>query len=131
MAESFSASAFGVSPGFVITYEDLRLEQLTGITPISIDGVPPPTLGFQGGASHAHDLVNLWFPWIDEPIIDPQFDGVCEFLAMASNRPTFIKDYFFISLMRAADYLLAPVYIGLFQAQVDGVTPIAADPNAG
>jgi hypothetical protein len=121
---TLNATATGISPTFPITNEELQLDYNTSVTKIDIDGVQPPTFGPDGGYSRAMDLRNLWFPWIDEPIVPARFDGVCFYLGAVSNRPTFIKDYLSISLMRATDYILEPVYQGMLRATVDGVIPI-------
>ena len=116
-------TADGVSPSFTITAEDFLLRYFTQLTPVDIDGVPPPVFGVDGGVSTGMDYVNLWFPWIDEKIVEPKYDGVCVYFGVPSNRPTFIKDYHMISLFRACDYLLQPIYQGSFQATVSPVIP--------
>ena len=118
-----SATAIGVSPQFSISAEELILHYRTGVTWIDIDGVHPPILGEAGGYTVAMDLVNLWFPWADEKIVDPKFDGVCRYTATISNRPTFIKDFHVVSLMRIVDRLLSPTYQGLIQVSVGTVIP--------
>lgn len=119
--------ASGVSPQFPVTDEDLTIRYVTGLTRITIDGVEPPTIGSEGGSTAAFQQLNYWFPWIDEPLITPKYDGVCQFLGMPSNRPSHVKDYHVISLMRATDYLLAPMYQGLIVAEVD--SPIPSPPG--
>ncbi len=116
-------SATGTSPGFAITAEELTLNYFTAVTKIAIDGVHPPILGPGGGYTTAFELLNLWFPWIDEKIVEPKYDGVCQYLAVPSNRPSFIADYHAITLMRAVDYILAPRYAALIVATVGTVLP--------
>jgi hypothetical protein len=124
MAE-LNVLAFGVSPIFPITAEEFKLWQSQAVTRVDIDGVEPPTLGEGGGHSAAHSLKNKWFPWIDEKLVTPKYDGVSQFLGTPSNRPTHIRDYHMISLMRAVDYILDPQYVGNLEARVDSVLPVS------
>jgi hypothetical protein len=125
----FSTTAFGISPFFTVTSEEFVLDFLTTVSPVVIDGVPPPYLGDDGGYSYAHDLVNQWFPWIDEKIVEPKYDGVCQYLGLPSNRPSYIKDYHILSLFRATDYILTPRYVGLLQGVTNTPTPIGPPPE--
>jgi hypothetical protein len=120
---AFNAGALGVSPPFSITAEELILNYFTAVTRIAIDGVEPPSLGAYGGSSVAFNLKNHWFPWIDEKLVEPKFDGVCQHLGVVSNRPTVFKDFHMITLMRAIDYILTPQYYGYITAEVDTVLP--------
>jgi len=120
---SASAAAIGVSPQFSVSAEDLTLHYRTGVTWIDIDGVHPPILGENGGYTAAMNLVNLWYPWADEKLVEPKFDGVCHYTAAISNRPTFIKDFHMIGMMRIVDKILAPSYQGLIVASVGTVVP--------
>lgn len=122
MSESVFNS-HGISPAFSITSEEFVMNYFTAVTRISIDGVHPPILGPGGGYSAAFELLNLWFPWIDEKLVEPKYDGVCQHTGNASNRPTFIRDYHAICLMRAVDYILSPMYKGLIVASVGTVVP--------
>ena len=124
-----STTAFGISPYFSITSEEFVLDFLTTVTPITIDGVPPPYLGDDGGHSHAMDMVNLWFPWIDEKIVEPKYDGVSQYLGIPSNRPGYIRDYHMLALFRAVDHILAPTYIGRFTAVTNTPAPIGPPPT--
>ena len=121
MAESFKVAAKGVSPSFKISAEEFKLYYYQGLSPIDIDIVKPPAFGPDGGYSHAMDYINRWFPWIDEKIVEPKYDGVCEFLGIPSNRPTPVKDFHVISLMRAVDYIVAPRYLAMIKARVGSV----------
>lgn len=123
MAESVSVSATGVSPAFRITAEELKLVMNAFVTRTPGDWAPSPVLGPNGGVSEAMKIVNVWFPWIDEKLVMPKYDGVAQYLGVSSNRPTYIKDYHMITLMRAADRLLAPMYKGLITAVVSGPGP--------
>lgn len=130
MADSpIPLSAIGVSPVFKITGEEFRLRYFQALSPIDWDMVKPPWFGEHGGFSVAMEMINRWFPWADEKLIPPKYDGVCEFLGMASNRPTQIKDYHFLAVFRAVDYVLAPRYRAYIQATVSGPTP--NDPTQG
>lgn len=129
ISSSISVTAIGTSPIFSITAEEFLLRYYTKVTPVSGDFVPPPVFGVDGGFSQAMSFVNQWFPWIDEKLVPPKYDGVCEFLGIASNRPTYIKDYHMIALNRAVDYLLAPTYIGIIQ--VSSSTPAPQGPPTG
>jgi hypothetical protein len=82
-------------------------------------------LGEQAGYSNAHDIVNKWFPWIDEKIVEPKYDGVCQFLGTPSNRPSLVKDFHLLALYRAVDYVLAPAYVGRIQAGVGTILPVS------
>ena len=126
---TISSTAQGVSPLFTVTAENFILDSLLSLTPVDIDGVLPPWLGDDGGLSYAHTLMNLWFPWIDEKICEPKYDGICKYFGMPSNRPTYIKDYHVLTLFRATDYILKPNYQGRFEATVDG--PTAIEPPKG
>jgi len=126
---SISISATGISPAFPVTAEEFVKQYLQAVTYTNIDGVQPPTLGAQGGVSVAQNMINRWFPWIDEKIIEPKYDGVSQYLGICSNQPTHTKDYHMIALMRAVDAILAPEYVGLIQAYADTVLPIG--PNLG
>lgn len=121
--------ATGTSPTFAIAAEEFVRHYLARVTRVAIDGVEPPTQGEGGGMSEALRLVNQWSPWIDEKIIPPKFDGVCQYLGVVSNRPTHMRDYHWIALMKAVDYLLAPRYSGLIISKVDTVIP--APPPTG
>lgn len=126
---SFSFSSLGVSPPFSITAEQFVLDQLSSVTRIAIDGVEPPTLGAFGGYSHAMDARFLWHPWGDEKLVEPKFDGVCQYLGQVSNAPTPIRDYHMITLMRAVDYALSPRYSAYITVTAGTVTP-ATPPTA-
>lgn len=123
MANTISTAASGISPAFPITAEEFLQRFVQCITRVSIDGVPPPTLGENGGYSGAMTYVNAWYPWIDEKIVEPKYDGICVHLGIPSNHPTLIKDYHMIALMRATDMVLDPNYRGMMWAEVDDVTP--------
>ena len=128
MSTTIQTTATGVSPQFKITAEEFKLDFLTTVTDINIDGVKPPNLGPDGGTSVAMDWINLWFPWIDDKLVEPKYDGVARYLGMPSNRPSYIKDFHIITLFRAVDYVMAPKYEALFIATVDQPTPIAPPP---
>lgn len=119
-----TATATGVSPAFAVSWEEFRLDHFTSVTRIDIDGVQPPLLGQDGGVSTLMELRNLWFPWIDEKLVEPKYDGVCQYMGIASNKPTYVKDYHMISLFRATDRVLAPQYNAVFHAQVDSPRPV-------
>jgi len=121
---TLNVGGIGVSPGFAITGEEFLLHLLQGVTRITIDGVEPPTQGAGGGYSVALQLYNFWFPWVDEKIVESKFDGVCQQLGTMSNRPTYVRDYHMIALMRAVDYILAPRYWGQIVATADSVVPV-------
>jgi hypothetical protein len=123
MSDSVSVSAVGTSPIFSITAEEYLLKYFQSVTKIPGDWVPPPTLGPQGGMSEGMKITNDWFPWIDEKLVEPKYDGVCQYLGIASNRPSFIKDYHMITLNRAVDRILAPAYVGVIRATVTGTGP--------
>jgi hypothetical protein len=116
---------YGVSPVFSISDERFKLWLAQAVTQVSIDGVSPPVLTTDHGYSDAFTLKNQWFPWIDEKIVEPKFDGVAQFLGAPSNRPTFIKDFHTIALMRAVDHILRPRYSAAIKAAVDTVKPTA------
>jgi len=116
--------AIGVSPAFAVSAEEFTLYWVTGLTRVAIDGVEPPTLGADGGTTAAFGLVNRWSPWCDEKLIEPKYEGVCQHLGVPSNRPTPIKDYQVIALMRAVDYLLSPRYWGLIQVAAGSPVPL-------
>jgi hypothetical protein len=120
---TIGTGAWGVSPTFQITAEELTLNYFTAIIRIAIDGVEPPTLGAFGGHSEMFNRRNVWSPWIDDKLIEPKYDGVCQFTGQASNRPTVMKDYHIITLMRAVDAILAPRYVAQIVAQVGTVLP--------
>ena len=126
MPTTFSTTATGVSPIFTITAEEFLRRSYASVTSVTGDFVTPPTLGAQGGGSMAIKIVNEWYPWIDEKLVPPKYDGVCQWIGLASNRPTPIRDYHFISLQRAVDRLLAPNYQGVIKSRVTGVGPVAA-----
>lgn len=117
-------AAISTSPAFTITAEEFLWEYLASVTRVTIDGVEPPRLGLDLGYSYSMAIMNEWSPWIDDKIVEPKFDGVCQYLGTVSNQPTLIRDYHWIALMRAVDYLLAPRYVGLILALVDTAVPI-------
>lgn len=123
MADTISSNASGVSPIFPITAEEMILDLFTTVTQIEIDGVPPPILGDDGGYSTAHEFVNQWYPWIDEKIVEPKYDGVTQFFGMPSNRPSYVKDYHMLALFRATDYILQPRYNSMVIATVQSPAP--------
>jgi len=127
---TLNLNATGVSPTFPVTAEEFIKRYIQRISFTSIQGVQPPTLGAQGGFSTAHNLRNRWFPWIDEKIVEPKYDGVSQFLGTPSNRPTLIKDYHMIAMMRAVDEILSPNYVGTIQVIVDTVVPISPPTGA-
>lgn len=118
-----SAASVGISPGFSVSAEDLRINNWPGITLIKIDGVRPPVLGPDNGFSFSMRLVNKWFPWIDEKLVEPKYDGVCQYLGVPSNKPSFIKDYHFIALNRAVETILYPEYHAMIVAKVGSIIP--------
>jgi len=120
---TISTIASGISPTFPVTGEEFKYILVQSLTKVNIDGVSPPAGGEHGGYSHAMSFVNKWFPWIDEKIIEPKYDGVCQFLGVPSNRPTLVKDFHIIALYRAVDYILAPSYLCTIETVVDPVTP--------
>jgi len=117
------AADMTVSPAFPVSAEELRIIRRQAVTRTTIDGVQPPILGQGGGPSWVHGLTNRWYPWIDEKIVEPKYDGIGVYLGQATNRPTPVKDYHMIALMRAVDYILAPVYVAQINATVDTVVP--------
>lgn len=129
MPSTASSTANGVSPRFTISGEDFVLEFITSVTKIDIDGPQPPMLGADGGSSFAMQLRQLWYPWLCEKLVEPKYDGVCQYLGMPSNKPSFIKDYHMISLFRAVDYLMSPVFLAHFEGRIDGPTPLPAPPE--
>lgn len=129
MADTISISATGISPAFPITAEEFKLWRVQSVTRVGLDGVEPPLLGAGGGVSEAHRLFNLWYPWIDDKLLEPKYDGVAKYLGMPSNRPSPMKDYHTIALMRATDYILAPKYVGLIRATAGSAGP-AGGPQA-
>ena len=120
---TISVTAFGTSPIFSITAEEFNLKYYLSVSPVSGKFVQPPTLGVQGGYSQAMQFSNKWYPWIDEKLVVPKYDGACQWLGIPSNRPTYIKDYHMIALNRAVDMLLGPTYIGLIQASGTSPSP--------
>lgn len=120
---TISATATGVSPYFKVTAEEFVLNLFTTVTPINIDGVPPPSLGDDSGPSESHNYINLWYPWLDEKIVEPKYDGVAVYFGMPSNRPSYVKDYHMISLFRATDYVMQPRYNGMITATVTNPSP--------
>lgn len=119
-----SGMASGISPVFSVSAEDFHENHYQGPTDRDIDGVHPPMILPGGGVSQAMlQLRNQWFPWIDEKIIEPKFDGVCQHLGVPSNRPSPIKDYHMLSLQRATDYLLQIRYTAIIQATVSSPGP--------
>ena len=120
---SLSTAADGISPAFPITDEDFQIWYTQAVTRINIDGVQPPILNNASGYTDAMSIQNKWFPWIDEKIVEPKYDGVCVYLGVPSNQPTHVKDYHVISLMRAVDYLLQPMYDSYIVATVTPVGP--------
>ena len=111
----------GISPVFAISSENFKKWYVQVVTRVDIDGVSPPSLGVSNGKSSAHDLMNQWFPWIDEKLVEPKFDGVCAKLGTISNRPTQVKDYHIIAMMRAVDAILAPRYVAFIVARVNAL----------
>lgn len=124
MANAPPVTAIGTSPIFTISAEEYNVKYYTSVTPVPGDWVQPPTLGEQDGESFSMGLINWWFPWIDEKLLEPKYDGACQWLGIASNRPSYIKDYHMIALNRAVDYLLLPNYVGVIQAMVNQPGPI-------
>jgi hypothetical protein len=123
MPSVISNVAVSVSPIFTITGENFILDHFQTVTRIDIDGVQPPLLGADGGYSTLMDMLNEWFPWLDEKIVEPKYDGVCFYLGIPSNQPTYIKDYHTLAMFRAADRVLSPRYDGLFRGTVDTPSP--------
>lgn len=126
MATTIPATSIGVSPSFPVTAEEFENHYRQAVTRIAIDGVEPPISIAGIGVSAAMKLVNLWFPWIDEKIVEPKYDGAGRYLGQVTNKPDFIKDYWFIAMMRAVDYVLAPRYDAHIAATVGTVAPIPA-----
>ena len=120
---TLSAFSVGISPTFPVSAEELVMRYVTAVTRVETGGVEPPTLGAGGGYSEAMRHRQRWFPWLDEKIIEPKYDGVAAFMGLPSNRPTFIKDYHTIAMMRAIDDLMKPLYTATIHAEVDTVTP--------
>ena len=125
MSDSLSLIGVGISPAFPVTAEEFVHQYIQAVTYTYIDGVQPPVLGWQGGSTASFNRTNKWYPWIDEKIVEPKYDGVAQYLGICSNRPTHVKDYHMIALMRAVDYILAAEYVGTIQASVDSVIPIS------
>jgi hypothetical protein len=123
MSQTITVSATGTSPLFSITKQDFLLRKYLAPSSVSGNFVPPPSAGPDGGFSIAMNLTNSWFPWIDEKLCEPKYDGVCQYLGVTSNRPTYVKDYHMIALNRAADYILAPVYKAFIQVSVTSPAP--------
>lgn len=124
MPTTVSLTASGVSPAFVHTGEPFQPNFFQGLGRLDIDGVEPPVFGEHGGASVAHTLTNRWFPWVDEKIVEPKWDGVGADLGQITNRPSPFKDFYLITLFRAADYVLRPRYVAFFQASVNQPAPV-------
>jgi len=91
---------------------------------IAIEGVHPPVPTPDGGFSHAMELTNKWSPWVDEKIVPPKYDGVCQFTGTPSNQPTYVKDYHMLALWRAVDDVLKARFHGYLMVHVDSPVPI-------
>jgi hypothetical protein len=120
---SIPLTATAVSPTFKVTAEEYLLHYFQTLSKIDIDIVYPPSFGWQGGYSRAMEMVNQWSPWVDEKLVEPKYDGICQYLGVCSNRPSYVKDYYLIGLLRAVDYILAPTYVAMIQAEANGPVP--------
>lgn len=120
---NLNVTAIGTSPIFSVAPQDFLLRRYTQVSPVPGSWVQPPALGIQGGPSFAMNFTNRWYPWIDEKLCEPKYDGVCQYLGIASNRPTYVKDYHMIALNRAVDMLLNSSYTAYIQAKVTGPAP--------
>ena len=121
--DTINATAIGTSPQFTVTAEEFELNLRPTVTRIRGDHVEPPILGPEGSVSEAMGLLMRWHPWADEKLVEPKFDGVAQFLGQVSNRPTPVRDYHAIALLRAVDYILAPRFKGFIIAEAGSVTP--------
>jgi hypothetical protein len=129
MSDTLDISATGISPMFEVTAEEFILNLYTTVTRVDFDGVQPPLLGEDGGYSQSMALINNLFPWVDEKLVEPKFDGVCQYLGICSNQPTFLKDFHLLALFRSVDVLLSPSYIGIFEATTNNPYPIGPPPT--
>lgn len=108
----------GTSAKFTITGEKLKASNYLGFNRFRLDGmVNPPSID-KGGYVAISKWINPWPEIAFAKIAYPRWDGICQYNAMISNNPDFIKDYHFISLMRLTDYYLAPSYVANIRVKV-------------
>lgn len=111
----------GVSYRFLIDGTKLKENKYGSVQRYSLDAVKPPKI--QQGNKISMSLLK-WvnpYPQISfQKIILPYFDGVYKYTTQVSNDPDFIKDYFFIALMRCIDLYNKDVYDALINQNHDG-----------
>ena len=110
----------GVSYRFLIDGTKLKQNKYGQVQRYSLDAVNPPAL--QQGDKISTSLLK-WvnpYPQISfQKIILPYFDGVYKYTTQVSNDPDFIKDYFFIALMRCIDLYNKDVYNAVINSIYD------------
>lgn len=102
--------SFGVSPKITISSEETSNHHYQPDTKVE-NLVIPPVVG--DGNSHSPAMekyVSPWARWAFKHIAEPKYDGIADKLGVVSNKPDFIKDEHFISLMRTVTKIVAPMY---------------------
>jgi len=120
----------GTSGDTDISNEDFNEIKFHRVIDFDLGDLPsPPTINIGNTGSVA--MTKFVTPWPEisfEKIAYPRWDGVTQYQGDISNRPSFVSDYHFISLMRNIDIYLSPNYQGYIKGWVGG-TPSATTPN--
>ena len=115
------ATSTGTSGGFVITGEDMQAIHYQQIIDVGVQDANPPVMGDGTAVSLAMTKwINPWPEFTFDAITVPKYDGIAFYLATPMNKPDFVKDYHYISLMRATDYYLSPAYDGFISCSAEG-----------
>ena len=119
-----------VSIKFVITNQKFQANESGSITRYKVDSISPPSNSvFKGIPSFG---ITKWinpFPDIAfEKIMLPQWgdknqNNAYTRATIISNQPDYIKDYYFISLMRCSDFYNDDMFQAVINCSVDGVIP--------
>lgn len=118
----------GVSPPTILPKENLVARKHASFSPVG-DGLfaKPPTINSSEDFSVALEkYVNRFPEFTFEKIAQPDFGNdksVARVTGFPVNKPDFINDYFFISLMRNIDYIIKSEYKGQINMEYDTPKP--------
>lgn len=119
----------GVSTTFLITTEKMKQNQSGAIKRYQVQAISPPTANvFKGQPSYG---ITKWInPYPDiafEKVVLPQWGSELNSAyaksVTISNEPDYIKDYYFISLMRCIDFYNDDTFQAVINCNADLIQP--------
>jgi len=120
----------GTSGRITITGEVVKERKFHKVVSFTMEEAKPP---LPAPGNMVSPAMTMWtIPWPEiafEKITFPRWDGIGKYTGDITNKPDFIRDYHFISMMRLIDTYLYPQYIGVITATGQTPNPIPPNPN--